>query len=150
MRRRFRRRAVDADLSEELQAHLELLTDRHVEQGLARDEARAAATRQLGNVTRVREDVREINGIRVVAASIRCWPCGTNSRPPPRLRRGRRFRYTVVSDDDPKANAQACQTWRGGRSSVGTRYGSFNDRQLARHGMTVGGFFVSAYRPIGP
>ena len=66
MRRLFRRRSVDADLSEELQAHLDLLTDRYVEQGMSRDEARMAATRQLGNVTRVREDLHEMNGIHVV------------------------------------------------------------------------------------
>jgi hypothetical protein len=64
MRRLFSRRRVEADLAEELQAHLELLTERYAAQGMTHAEARAAAVRQLGNTTRVREDVREASGVR--------------------------------------------------------------------------------------
>jgi predicted permease len=61
---RSRRRIVDEDAVEELRLHLELLTDRYVAGGMTREEARAAANRQLGNVTRIREDLYEMNGWR--------------------------------------------------------------------------------------
>lgn len=66
MRFLWSRRRMDADAAEELQAHLELLIERYVESGMTREEARGAATRQLGNVTRVREDIHEMNGFRVI------------------------------------------------------------------------------------
>ena len=43
------------ELAVEIAAHLQLETDRLREQGLTDDEARAAALRNFGNVTRVRE-----------------------------------------------------------------------------------------------
>jgi predicted permease len=57
---------MDADAAEELRAHLELLTGRYVESGMTPGAARAAAARQMGNVTRVREDLHEMNGFRVI------------------------------------------------------------------------------------
>ena len=64
MRFLWSRRRMDADAAEELRAHLELLTERYIDSGMTPDAARAAATRQLGNVTRVREDIHEMNGVR--------------------------------------------------------------------------------------
>ena len=64
MRRLFSRRAVDKDLSEELQGHLDQLTERYVAQGLPYGEARAAAQRQMGNTALVREDIHDMNGVR--------------------------------------------------------------------------------------
>jgi putative ABC transport system permease protein len=57
------RQRVADETANELQCHLEMLTERYVASGMAPDEARLAATRQLGNVTRVREDVHEMNGL---------------------------------------------------------------------------------------
>jgi len=55
----FRRRRPDEDFSNEIEAHLDLETERLVGEGLGRDEARAAAQRAFGNVTRSREDFHE-------------------------------------------------------------------------------------------
>ena len=64
MRFFWSRGRMDADAGEELQNHLDLLIDRYIEQGMTPDDARIAAARQLGNVTRVREDIHEMNGVR--------------------------------------------------------------------------------------
>jgi hypothetical protein len=53
---------LDAETRRELDTHLEQLTDRFIRTGLAPDDARAAARRQLGNVTLVREDIHRMNG----------------------------------------------------------------------------------------
>src|SRR5688500_3791490 len=57
------RRRVNDELSDELQWHHAMLTERFVAQGMTTQEARLAATRQLGNLTRVREDVHEMNSV---------------------------------------------------------------------------------------
>jgi len=49
------RRQFDADLEEEMQLHLELRQQEHLESGMTADSARAAARRQFGNVTSLRE-----------------------------------------------------------------------------------------------
>jgi putative ABC transport system permease protein len=64
MRFFFSRRRASLDAADELQSHVELLTERYVAGGLSPDQARAAAMRQLGNVTRVREDIYDMNGVR--------------------------------------------------------------------------------------
>lgn len=50
-----RRRNLADDLQQEMDAHLQFLTDENVERGMGLDEARAAARREFGNMTRVRE-----------------------------------------------------------------------------------------------
>lgn len=57
-----RKRQSD-EVARELESHLELLTSRYVESGIDPEEARMAATRQLGNVTLVREDIYQMNSI---------------------------------------------------------------------------------------
>ncbi|HEY7055873.1 MAG TPA: ABC transporter permease [Vicinamibacterales bacterium] len=54
-----RRRSSDAVLQQELSAHLEALEHEYRSQGLSTEAARQAARLRLGNVTAVREDVRE-------------------------------------------------------------------------------------------
>jgi putative ABC transport system permease protein len=49
----------DAEFDDEIQEHLQLLAERFVAQGMSREEAAAAARRQFGNVTLLREDRRE-------------------------------------------------------------------------------------------
>ena len=51
----FRRNRKANDFSAEIQAHIQLETERLREQGLSEDEARAAARRAFGNVTRAKE-----------------------------------------------------------------------------------------------
>jgi len=50
----------DEDLKREIEAHLELEAEERVADGLTPEEARFAARRAFGNVTRVREDARSV------------------------------------------------------------------------------------------
>ena len=52
----------DDELNEEIQAHLELLTEQHVRRGLRPDEARLAARRDFGGVDRITEQYRDQRG----------------------------------------------------------------------------------------
>ena len=60
------RRRLDEETRREFETHLGLLADRYVDQGMTLEEAHAAARRQFGNVTRHREEIYEMNGIRSV------------------------------------------------------------------------------------
>jgi predicted permease len=55
----FRRKRKTNDFSAEIEAHIQLETERLREQGLSEDEARAAARRAFGNVTRAKEHFYE-------------------------------------------------------------------------------------------
>jgi predicted permease len=57
-------RKADREFDAEIQVHLELLTERYIRHGMTRDEAAAAARRQSGNVTVLKEANREMRGIR--------------------------------------------------------------------------------------
>jgi predicted permease len=59
LRALFRRRRREADMSAELQAHLDALTDRHVAAGLSPEEARYAALREFGGVEQIKELCRD-------------------------------------------------------------------------------------------
>src|SRR5215467_9922052 len=48
------------DLDQEIQAHIELATQENIDRGMAPQEARYAALRKFGNVTRAKEDAREV------------------------------------------------------------------------------------------
>src|SRR5436190_21419220 len=56
----LRRRQKERDLREELEFHLSEEGDEREAAGLSRDEARAAARRDLGNVTLLQEDTRAL------------------------------------------------------------------------------------------
>jgi putative ABC transport system permease protein len=59
---RFLRREQWArERERELRAHLEIETDEFVGRGMSREEAGYAARRKLGNVTRIHEEIREMN-----------------------------------------------------------------------------------------
>src|SRR5215472_16926882 len=49
------------DLPEELESYIEIATDENVARGMNPVEARAAAMRKLGNRTRIREEIYEMN-----------------------------------------------------------------------------------------
>ena len=51
----FRRKRKASDFHAEIEAHMQLETERLREQGLSEYEARAAARRTFGNVTQARE-----------------------------------------------------------------------------------------------
>jgi putative ABC transport system permease protein len=57
-----RRRALDREMREEMQRHLDLATERFVRRGMAPDDARRAARREFGNVAGLEESGREARG----------------------------------------------------------------------------------------
>lgn len=57
----WRRAKRDNDLDRELRSHLELEAEEATESGAPPDEARSAACRSFGNMTRVKENVRELS-----------------------------------------------------------------------------------------
>ena len=56
----FDKENVDHELAEEIRAHLDLLTETKIKQGLTPEEARRAALVELGGVEQVAESVREV------------------------------------------------------------------------------------------
>jgi len=59
LRSLFRRNRLEAEMAEEMQAHLEFQTEKNIAAGLDADEARDAALRQFGNVASLQERARE-------------------------------------------------------------------------------------------
>ena len=57
------RRRLDEDARLEIDAHLTLLTERYLRQGLSPDEAYVAARRQFGNMSGLRQDIHDMNSI---------------------------------------------------------------------------------------
>ena len=60
MLRRWFRRGRAEDLREEIDAHVAMATRDYIARGMTPDEARAAATREFGNVLQVRQATREV------------------------------------------------------------------------------------------
>src|SRR5437773_2587663 len=59
-------RRFDAQLNEEIQTHLNLLTQDYVRHGMSPDDARASARREFGGVERIKEIYREQRGLPLV------------------------------------------------------------------------------------
>ena|SRR5437016_679068 len=64
------RRAEDDDLAREIESHLELATDEHLEAGLPLRDAQFAAHREFGSVALTKEELRDM---RTGAALERMW-----------------------------------------------------------------------------
>lgn len=60
----FRGRRADADLTREIQAHLQLLEEKFVTEGMSPKEARAAAKRAFGNIEHTKELQRDARSFR--------------------------------------------------------------------------------------
>ena len=58
----FTLRRGDRDLDAEIEAHLSLLADRLVRQGMTPEEARYAARKQFGGITQLWQEHRELRG----------------------------------------------------------------------------------------
>jgi putative ABC transport system permease protein len=58
----------DGEIDDEIQEHLQLLAERFVTQGMSTEEAAAAARRQFGNATLLKEDHRELQTLPSVEA----------------------------------------------------------------------------------
>ena len=57
------RKKADREWREEMEAHIEMATDAFLAQGLTREQARAAALKQAGNLIARREEIYTMNGI---------------------------------------------------------------------------------------
>jgi len=68
LRKCFERSRRDRDLSPEVESYLAHEIDENLARGMTPGEARFAAQRKLGNATHVREEVYEMNTVRVLAA----------------------------------------------------------------------------------
>ena len=60
----FRRKKIEAQLSEEIRTHLEMLTEANLAAGMSPDEARSAARREFGGMDQVKEAWRDERGLR--------------------------------------------------------------------------------------
>src|SRR5437868_11194971 len=55
----FRKSRRDAEMAEEIQAHVDLLTERNIAAGMWPHEARNAALREFGGIEQIKETARE-------------------------------------------------------------------------------------------
>ena len=55
-----RRKRMLEDLDQDIRNHIEIETQDNIERGMSPEEARYAAIRKFGNVTRVKEETREV------------------------------------------------------------------------------------------
>src|SRR5260370_17501248 len=55
-----RRKQMIEDLDQDIREHIERETQDNIERGMSPEEARYAAMRKFGNVTRVKEETREV------------------------------------------------------------------------------------------
>jgi putative ABC transport system permease protein len=62
----FGDRRADQEFDDEIQAHLELLTERYVRRGMRQEEATQEARRQFGSTTLLKEASREMRRIRLI------------------------------------------------------------------------------------
>jgi hypothetical protein len=56
----WRRRRMLADLDQEIREHIEMATNDNLDRGMSSGEAHYAALRKFGNVTRMKEEAREV------------------------------------------------------------------------------------------
>ena len=66
LRALFRKVEVERELDDELRFHLEKETEQNLARGMSPDEARLAALRSFGGVEQVKEESRDVRGVRVV------------------------------------------------------------------------------------
>src|SRR5690242_5313519 len=55
----FQKSRSEAEMAEEMQAHVDLLTERNIAAGMSPDDARNAALRQFGGIEQTKEIARE-------------------------------------------------------------------------------------------
>jgi predicted permease len=84
-------RKLDADLDDEVRAHLEFALEENVRRGMTEDEARTAAKRAFGGVTQVKEAYRTKRGVPIVERMWRDMRFGIRQ-----LRRSPGFTVTAV------------------------------------------------------
>ncbi|MDT7604748.1 MAG: putative transport system permease protein [Acidobacteriota bacterium] len=70
LRALLQRRGVERELDEELRFHIRMREEENVRRGMSRDEARRAARRSFGSLTRIKEACRDVKGGGVVETLI--------------------------------------------------------------------------------
>lgn len=70
LRALFRRKSVEAELDDELRAHLEQQAEKYVQSGLPRDEAMRRARVELGGVEQIKEECRDARGVNLIETTI--------------------------------------------------------------------------------
>jgi putative ABC transport system permease protein len=88
----FRRRRMEASMTEEMQAHVDVLTEAGLAAGMAPAEARAAALRRFGGVAQIEERCRDQRGFLWLEQIIKDAGFAARS-----LGRARGFTLTVVA-----------------------------------------------------
>jgi predicted permease len=67
----FRRRQIEAQLSEEIRTHVEMQTEANLAAGMSPEEARCAAQREFGGLDQVKEACRDERGVRWLEDALR-------------------------------------------------------------------------------
>jgi predicted permease len=80
----FRRRQLDHDFNDELTAHVQLLVEQNLRQGMSKDEARRRAVLKMGGLTQTRDFHRESRGIpdleHLLQAVTHAWRSWTHAK----------------------------------------------------------------------
>jgi putative ABC transport system permease protein len=70
LRALFRRKSMEAELDEELRAHLEHQVHRYVQSGLPVEEAKRRARLEFGGLEQVREECRDARGVNLIETTL--------------------------------------------------------------------------------
>lgn len=84
MRAIIRRRAMEAELDDELRAHLEHQAEKHMLSGLSREEAEQRARFDFGDLDQVKDECRSSWGVQLIdelAAEVRAGLCQARRKP---------------------------------------------------------------------
>ncbi|HET7100671.1 MAG TPA: ABC transporter permease [Terriglobia bacterium] len=67
LRAMFHRRSMEAELDEELRAHIEQQVEKHIKTGMSPEEATRRARLEFGGIEQVKEEVRDSWGVRFIS-----------------------------------------------------------------------------------
>ena len=70
LRALFRPKSMEAELDEELRAHLEHHVEKYVQSGLPREEAKRRARLEFGGLDQVKEECRDARGVNLIETTL--------------------------------------------------------------------------------
>ena len=85
LRALFRRNSMEAELEEELRAHLEHQVEKYVQSGMSREEAERRAKIELGGLDQVKEECRDSWGVQLITELVQDLRYGLRHAAKPRL-----------------------------------------------------------------